>query len=135
MQLGSTEMTMLWAAGVLGLVHLLLAILGSVQARGMPWAVGARDEPTPPNTTVGARLERAHRNFTETFPLFAAAVLVQASLNEQSDLGGIGAQVYFYSRVLYLPLYALGLPWVRTLAFTAATAGIGIVFATCLPTV
>ncbi len=38
-----------------------------------------------------------------------------------------GAQLYFYGRVLYVPLYAFGIPVVRSLAFTAAMAGIVVI--------
>ena len=36
----------------------------------------------------------------------------------------MGAQLFFYGRVLYVPLYAFGIPLLRSLAFGAAAAGI-----------
>ena len=71
--LGSTEITMLWASTLLGLVYLLAAVVPSVLSRGMPWAMGPRDGEWPAVGTVAARLDRAWKNFLETFPLFAAA--------------------------------------------------------------
>ena len=35
-----------------------------------------------------------------------------------------GAQLYFWARVLYVPLYAVGLPLVRSLVWNVATLGI-----------
>ena len=35
-----------------------------------------------------------------------------------------GAQLYFWTRVLYVPLYAFGVPLVRSLAWNVATFGI-----------
>ena len=131
--LGSTELTMLWASAVLGIVHLLAAVIPSVLSRGMPWALGPRDEPAADVGKVGARLDRAWKNFLETFPLFVAAILINASVEQDSTLGALGAQLYFWGRVAFLPIYALGLPLVRTLAWTVSLAGIALVLAACLP--
>lgn len=131
--MGSTEFTMLWASTVLGVVYLLAAVLPSVAGRGMPWALGPRDEPAADLPKVGARLDRAWKNFLETFPLFVAAILVEAQVVQDSDLGGLGAQLYFWGRVAFLPVYALGLPVVRTLVWTVALAGIVLVLVACLP--
>jgi uncharacterized MAPEG superfamily protein len=35
-----------------------------------------------------------------------------------------GAHLYFWARVVYLPLYALGVPLVRSLVWNVAFAGI-----------
>jgi uncharacterized MAPEG superfamily protein len=130
---GSTEIMLLWASVALGIVHLLAAVLASVGARGMPWALGPRDDPAADSGKIGGRLERAYKNFLETFPLFAAAVLVEASFGHGSGLAALGAQLYFWGRVAFLPIYALGLPVVRTLVWTVALAGIVLVLAACLP--
>lgn len=131
--LGSTEFTMLWASAVLGLVYLLAAVIPSVLGRGMPWAMGPRDEPGAAVGKVANRLDRAWKNFLETFPLFVAAILVSSSVPQDSTLGALGAQLYFWGRVAFLPIYALGLPVVRTLAWTVSLVGIVLVLASALP--
>jgi uncharacterized MAPEG superfamily protein len=131
--LGSIETTMLWASALLGIVYLLAAVIPSVLARGLPWAAGARDEPGVPLGKVGARLDRAWKNFIETFPLFAAAVLVEAQVPQDGDIAATGAQLYFWGRVAFLPLYAIGVPFLRTIAWTAALAGIAMVLLGALP--
>ena len=132
LDLGSTQFTMLWLSAALGIVYLLAAALASVAARGMPWALGPRDD-WPAIGKTGARLDRAWRNFLETFPLFAAAILVEASAGHGSALAPLGAQLYFWGRVAFLPVYALGLPVVRTLVWTVSLVGIVLVLAACLP--
>ena len=124
---GSVEMEMLWLSVVLGIVQLLLATLFSVGARGLPWGVGARDNPAPPMGTMGARVERAFKNFLETFVFFAAAVLIANALGKHTALSALGAQIFFWSRVAYVPVYAFGIPFVRTLIWTASLVGIGMV--------
>jgi len=131
--LGSNEITMLWASALLGTVYLLAAVIPSVLGRGMPWAAGRRDEPAPAIGKVGARLDRAWKNFVETFPLFVAAVLVEAQVPQDSEIAAMGAQLYFWGRVAFLPLYAIGVPFLRTIAWTVALAGIVMVLLGALP--
>ena len=131
--LGSTETTMLWASALLGIVYLLAAAIPSVLARGLPWAVGARDEPGAPLGKVGGRHHRAWKNIIETFPLYEAAVLVEAQVPQDGDIAAMGAQLYFWGRVAFLPLYAIGVPFLRTIAWTAALAGIAMVLLGALP--
>ena len=127
MDFGSTEMEMLWLSIVLGIVQLLVATLLSVSSRGMPWGVSARDTNAPPMGLRGARIERAYRNFIETFPFFAAAVLIVQVLNKHTPSTVIGAQVYFWSRLIYVPAYALGVPYLRTIVWVTSLIGIGMV--------
>jgi len=70
------ELTMLALSAALGLVQIVLSSQSKNLARGYWWAAGPRDEPMPPLTGIAGRLERALTNFLETFPLFAAAVLI-----------------------------------------------------------
>lgn len=129
----SPEITMLWASALLGTVYLLAAVVPSVLGRGMPWAAGPRDEPAPAIGKVGARLDRAWKNFVETFPLFVAAILVEAQVPQDSQIAAMGAQLYFWGRVAFLPLYAIGVPFLRTIAWTVALAGILMVLLGALP--
>lgn len=131
--LGSTQMTMLWASMALGFIYLIAAAVASVGQRGMPWAIGPRDDAPPPINAVGGRLDRAWKNHVETFPFFAAAILMEAHAGHGSGLAPLGAQLYFWGRVAYLPLYAAGWPFLRTLAWTVALAGIVLVLLSCLP--
>ena len=130
---GSVEMQMLWLSIVLGVVQLLLATLFSVGKRGLPWGVGPRDQPAQPMGTVGARVERALKNFLETFVFFLGAVLMVQVLNKHTSSSALGAQIYFWARVAYLPVYALGIPWVRTLLWAASLVGIGMVMRAVWP--
>ena len=72
---------------------------------------------------MAARLERAFRNYMETFPFFAAAVLVGAATTALRDWSVWGAWVYVVSRALYVPLYAFGSPF-RTLVWFASLIGL-----------
>jgi uncharacterized MAPEG superfamily protein len=131
--LGSTEITMLWASVLLGSLYLLAAVIPSVLTRGLPWAAGPRDEPGAALGKIAGRLDRAWKNFVETFPLFVAAILVEAQVPQDSDVAGLGAQLYFWGRVAFLPLYASGVPFLRTAAWSVSLAGILMVLLAALP--
>jgi uncharacterized MAPEG superfamily protein len=91
--------------------------------RGYRWTASARDEELPPLTGVAGRLERALGNYLETFPFFAALVLVAQAAGVHTRLTDWGALLYFGARVVYLPLYALGVPLIRSLVWNVATIG------------
>jgi uncharacterized MAPEG superfamily protein len=61
---------------------------------------------------------------TKTFPLFTAAILIAYVIHRHSSMTVWGAQLYFWGRLAYVPLYAFGAPLVRSLAWNVATIGI-----------
>jgi len=125
----SFELRMLAWSVVLGLFQVLLAAQFSTLQRGIGWNMGARDEPVPPLKGVAGRLDRASRNFLETFPFFAAAVLIAEAADRTGALTWWGVQLYFWGRVVYLPVYALGVPGVRSAIWLMATFGLVLVLA------
>jgi uncharacterized MAPEG superfamily protein len=104
------EFRMLGFSVVLGLVHIIAASHSASLQRGYRWTASTRDQPVPPLLGTAGRLARALSNFSETFPLFAALVLAVVMAGKSSQLSEWGAGLYFGARVLYLPLYALGVP-------------------------
>jgi uncharacterized MAPEG superfamily protein len=123
----TTELTMLALSIVLGIVQIVLSAQTKNLQTGYRWAVGSRDEPRPPLTAMAGRLERALQNFLETFPLFAAAVLIVHAVGRHDWMTIWGAQLYFWGRLAYLPLYAFGVFLVRSLAWNVATIGIMLI--------
>ncbi len=124
----SIELWSLFAAMVLGLVHLTAASFTFKAQVGNRYTVGARDEDLRP-TGVAGRLDRAQRNFLETFAIFAAAVLLLSHLGQEDRISLIGSVLYVAGRVLFLPLYAFGAPWLRTFSWNFATLGLVMVMA------
>ena len=115
---------MLTLGVVLGLVQIVAASHAASLQRGYRWTSSPRDEPTPPLRGVAGRLDRALRNYLETFPLFAAVVLVAHLSETHNALTEWGSRLYLWGRVAYVPLYAAGVPLVRSLAWNVATVGI-----------
>ena len=109
---------------VLALVHILAA--GQVRTRqyGRAWNTGARDETMPPPAPLVGRLLRAQANYFETFPIVAAAILIDAAAGLFDSGTRIGAMLWLGARIVYLPLYAAGVPVVRTIVWTVSALGL-----------
>ena len=115
---------MLAASCAFCLIQIVIASHAGSLQRGYRWTAGARDSEVPPLTGVAGRLERALRNFLETFPVFVAAVFLVHVLGREGALSKWGAVLYFSARLVYLPLYAAGVPVIRSLVWNVAFAGI-----------
>jgi uncharacterized MAPEG superfamily protein len=115
---------------ILALVHLFAAVNAKTRQYGAEWNIGARDEDLPPLNPIAGRLARAQANFFETFPIFIAAVILAgatgAVMNGNSTVT-LGGWLWLGGRVAYLPLYAFGIPVVRSLAWAASLVGIVLV--------
>ena len=118
------ELKMLAWSVALGLVHVLLGAALITRQRGLGWNVGARDATLPPPTGVAARVDRALRNFLETFPFFAAAALAVVVLERGDATTALGAQCYFWARLAYVPVYAAGIPYLRTVIWGVSLWGL-----------
>ena len=122
-----TELEMLLWATVLGLVQLAIAASLNTGQRGLMWGAGARDGEAPPVSAVAARVDRAFKNFLETFGFFAVGVLLLHATGKANAQSAMGAQLYFWARVVYMPAYATGIPFLRTIVWAAALVGIVLV--------
>ncbi|MBT2766408.1 MAPEG family protein [Stenotrophomonas sp. ISL-67] len=120
----SIEIQMLGWAIVLGLLQVMLAAGAVTRERGLAWNASARDGVPPPPGPLAARLQRAQANFLETFPFFAAAVLAVVLTQRQDATTALAVQLYFWARLVYVPLYAAGIPYLRSLVWVASLLGI-----------
>jgi uncharacterized MAPEG superfamily protein len=124
MNTGSIEIQMLCWAVVLGLVQLIVATTLATKDQGLAFNMSARDAPPPSVSPLSARMLRAFGNFKETFVFFAVAVLVVTVLNKNSASSALGAKIYFWARLIYVPVYAAGIPVVRTLIWAGSIFGL-----------
>ena len=139
-------MAILWAASVVGkgtsvaielkilawscvllLVHIFAAGHFKTKQYGPKWNMGARDETLPPLEPVAGRLVRAQANFLETYPIAIVALLGVVLAGRTSDLTAIGGWMWLGARIVYLPLYAFGVPVIRTLVYMVGLIGLVLV--------
>ena len=123
----TAEFTVLAWGCILALVHIFVAVRFKTRQYGTRWNVGARDEALPAPQPIVGRLARAQAKFFETFPIFAAAALIVSVAGLGDRWTAIGAWLWLGARLVYLPLYALGVPVIRTIAFLASVVGIALV--------
>lgn len=118
------ELKMLAWAGLLGIAQILLAAAAITRERGTRWNASARDGAEPEPGVLAGRLRRAQANFLETFPIFAAAAIAVVLAGRADATTALAAQLYFWARLVYVPLYAAGVPYVRSLAWVVSLAGV-----------
>ena len=123
----TTELTVLGWGCVLAIVHIFAAVRVKTRQYGTHWNMGARDEELPPPRPIVGRLARAQANFFETFPIAAAAILLATVAGRNDGWTEAGAILWLAMRIIYLPVYALGVPKVRTLIFLLSVTGIGLI--------
>lgn len=94
-------------------------------ASGIRLAMGNRDNP-PATTALGERADRAARNTVENFVLFAPVALVAHVAGVQSPNIILGAQIFLCARLAYLPVYYIGIPYLRTGVWSVSIAGLAM---------
>jgi len=119
------ELTYLVYAVILLIAHMLIQATLSDLSKGLPWALGAQDEPREQNVIAG-RVERALRNYIYNVPAFIALALILAVTETNTAGTATGAALWFWARVAYVPAYASGVPLVRSIAWFASLGGLAM---------
>ncbi len=117
------ELTLLGWSVVLFFVHMATQASAALRDTGLVYNAGPRDEAKPLGVLAG-RARRAFENFKETYPLFIALTLALAVTGRGGGMADTGAWLWFGGRIVYLPLYLAGVPWLRTLSFGVAVIGL-----------
>ncbi|MBS3647939.1 MAPEG family protein [Pseudaminobacter sp. 19-2017] len=119
----STEIVVLACSVVLLLVQVVLQAVSTYDL-GPKYLLGPRDERRQSPNLIAGRLERALRNLLETYPAFVALALALVVTGDTGGIGAAGAWVWLAARVVYLVLYAAGVPVLRTLTWLVSVAGL-----------
>ena len=113
---------------VLLVAHVLMQGMLATRELGTEWNAGPRDDDKQPESKLAGRAARASSNFRETYPAFVALAAGLLFTGETSGLALIGAIIWFVGRIVYYPLYLAGIPYIRSLVWTGAMAGLGLMF-------
>ena len=125
------ELKLLVWSCALTLVCMLVAALGAQLQVGLPPLAGNREN-LGELTGWAGRAQRAHRNMLENIVLFAALVLVANATGKLNATTALGAQVFFWARLVYAPVYWIGIPWVRTGIWAVSLVGMLMILAQLL---
>ena len=123
----STDLTLLVWAVALTLVQGVIAVLGAQMQVGLPALAGNREN-LPPITGWADRAARAHRNMLENLVLFAALVLVAHVAGKANGVTILGSELFFWARLVYVPVFVIGIPWVRTGVWGVSVVGLVLIF-------
>ena len=119
----TAELTYLFYAVILLVAHIIVQATFSDLSKGLGWALGPQDEPRD-QSPIASRVQRALRNYLETFPAFAALAIMMTITEQATDLSALGAAIYFWARVAYIPCFASGIPLIRSVAWFTAMGGL-----------
>ena len=72
----------------------------------------------PSHSVWAIRMMRAHENAIENLVIFAPLVLIVHELGLSSRATAWACIVFFWARLVHVVAYTLGIPYVRTLAFS-----------------
>lgn len=108
---------------LLALVYIFAPAAVRTLKFGSAWNAGARDKDMGDPGVLAGRLLRAQANLFETLPLMIGAVLIAHVAKADAGQAALGAQLYFFARLVYLPLYAFGVPYLRSLAWLVGLYG------------
>lgn len=100
--------------------------------KGLMYMMGNRDAALQVSP-MSKRADRAASNTKENFLLFVALALVAQASGAQSPLVEQGASLFFLARVIYLPVYYIGIPYVRSLVWIAGVVGLVMMIAGISP--
>lgn len=109
----STELYILALFGVVIIVNVLMQIVVAMTNQDIGYLVGPRDQEQPHSVVTG-RLKRSIDNNVIALAYFAPAILI-VHIGGLSTAGTVmAAQVFLAARIIYVMLYAMGVPWIRT---------------------
>lgn len=124
----STEIAVLgWSA-----LLLLLQVVAQATASsdlGPTYLFSPRDELRVSKVIVAGRLLRALRNLLETYPAYIALTIALVVEDKTGGIAATGAWLWLAARVVYVPIYAFGIPVIRTLVWLVSIVGLLMMFA------
>ncbi len=120
------ELTWLLWSVLLAIAQVVVATTGAILQVGLPTLAGNR-QGMPDLTGWVGRTQRAHRNMIENLVLFAALVLIAVVAGKSNPITLMGAQVFFWARLVYAFVYGAGIAWLRTGVWAVSVVGMGMI--------
>jgi len=113
------------------LTFVMIMTAGSAKGRywtpaGLLFGMGNRDD-FPETLPWAGRADRAAKNMMESMLLFGALVVAAQGMDVSNDATTLGATLFFWARVVYFPIYVMGVTWVRTGVWAVGLVGLVII--------
>lgn len=127
----SVDLTLLVWSVALTIAQAVVGATGGMLQVGLPALAGNRER-LPEISGWAGRAQRAHRNMLESLVLFAALVLVAHVAGKANATTALGAQLFFWARLIYAGVYIAGVPWLRTGVWAVSIVGLLLIFSQLL---
>ena len=130
-------MTALLELTVYFTVWTLITLIVGAAIRNQEWTkegreigLGNRDN-LKQATPMGGRAERAAKNSVEAAVFFVPLALVANAAGMDAEVM-LGAQIAFWARIAYVPIYIAGIKYLRSLVWIVGVVGYGMMVAAML---
>ncbi len=120
-----SELTCLELSVLLWVAHVLVQAATANAEFGAAYLFTPRDtQPTPRGPPACGRATRALNNYVENLGPFIAMALALIATGQHGGLGAAGATIWILARIVYLPIYVLGVVYVRTALWAISVIGL-----------
>lgn len=125
------ELQLLVWSVALAFVQVFVSVIGASLWLDLDTLVGNRDY-VPEIPGWAGRAKRAATNMLENLVLFAPLVLVAHVAGRTNATTALGAEIFFFARLVYAFVYAIGIPYLRTLVWLVSVIGLVLIFSQLL---
>lgn len=118
-------------------VWTLITVVVGAAIRNQEWTGEGRDiglgnrDNLKEATPMGGRAERAAKNSIEAAVFFVPLALIANAAGLDAEVM-LGAQVAFWARIAYVPIYIAGIKYLRSLVWIGGAVGYGMMVAAML---
>lgn len=120
------ELTMLFYSVILTFVLILIPATEAILKNGVAAQASSRDS-LPEPSVFNQRAKRLVANMLENMALFASLVLVAHAAGISTEQTILGAQIFFYARIIHAVCYLAGWPWIRPLFWAIGVVGMAMI--------
>ena len=130
-------MTALLEITVYFTVWTLITVVAGAAIRNQEWTKEGRDiglgnrDNLKEATPMGGRAERAAKNSVEAAVFFVPLALVANAAGMDAEVM-LGAQIAFWARIAYVPIYIAGIKYLRSLVWIVGVVGYGMMVSAML---
>ena len=118
-------------------VWTLITVVVGAAIRNQEWTREGRDiglgnrDNLNDATPMGGRAERAAKNSIEASVFFVPLALIAHAAGLDAEVL-LGAQIAFWARIAYVPIYIAGIKYLRSLVWIVGVAGYGLMVSVML---
>ena len=130
-------MTALLELTVYFTIWTLVSVVLGAAIRNQEWTKEGRDiglgnrDNLQEATPMGGRAERAAKNSIEAAVFFVPLALIANAAGLDAEVT-LGAQIAFWARVAYVPIYIAGIKYLRSLVWIVGVVGYGMMISAML---